>query len=69
MADKSHLSRQDPYLKSGVWKCSKSPTGAHYWIIRGEMMRCKYCGEERQVQSENKKKTKIYLKGLTRHGQ
>lgn len=21
----------DGYLRSGVWKCSKSPTGAHYW--------------------------------------
>jgi len=20
------------YIKSGVWKCSKSPTGAHHWI-------------------------------------
>lgn len=20
------------YIKSGVWKCNKSPTGAHHWV-------------------------------------
>lgn len=20
------------YIKSGVWKCSESPTGAHHWV-------------------------------------
>jgi len=35
-----------------VADCSKSSTGAHYWIISGQNGakvpgKCKYCGEER----------------------
>jgi hypothetical protein len=37
------------YIKSGVWQCPQSPTGAHYWIIRDEWMRCKHCGQKRRV--------------------
>ena len=40
--------RLDAYIKSGLWRCSESPTGAHYWIIT-DKMRCKYCDEERQL--------------------
>jgi len=39
------------YIKSGVWQCPLSPTGAHHSIIRGEMMWCMYCGEERRIES------------------
>jgi hypothetical protein len=37
------------YIKSGVWQCPQSTTGAHYWIIRDEWMRCKHCGQKRRV--------------------
>jgi len=37
------------YIKSGVWQCPLSPTGAHHSIIRDGMMWCMYCGEERRV--------------------
>jgi len=39
------------YIKSGVWQCLWSPTGAHHWIIRDGMMWCVYCGEERGIES------------------
>jgi hypothetical protein len=37
------------YIKSGGWKCPKSPTGAHYWTIRDEWMRCKHCAQKRRA--------------------
>jgi len=37
------------YIKSGVWKCSQSPTGAHHSIITGGVMKCKYCGKESAI--------------------
>ena len=39
----------DDYIQSGRWKCDKSPTGAHYWIGNQYMLKCKYCGKEKQV--------------------
>ncbi len=30
------------YLKGDSWRCSNSPTGAHYWII-GNQTVCKHC--------------------------
>ena len=35
------------YLANGQWKCRKSPTGAHYWLIVNQGMTCKYCSEHR----------------------
>jgi hypothetical protein len=35
------------YLASDRWKCGKSPSGAHYWIIRTYQMTCKYCDERK----------------------
>jgi hypothetical protein len=35
------------YLSSGRWKCEKSPSGAHFWIIHIYQMTCKYCGEKK----------------------
>jgi hypothetical protein len=26
------IAADEKYVKSGVWKCNKSPTGAHHWI-------------------------------------
>ena len=37
------------YLKSGIWKCEKSPTGIHYWIIEHRKGQCKYCGRIRKL--------------------
>jgi len=35
------------YLASDVWKCEKSPTGAHHWIGIGKetsgLFYCKWC--------------------------
>jgi hypothetical protein len=30
------------YLNGDSWRCSRSPTGAHHWII-GSQTICKYC--------------------------
>ena len=37
------------YLNSDVWKCKKSPTGAHYWIVGADKMRCQYCKKTKPV--------------------
>ena len=42
------------YFESGRWKCHKSPTGAHHSAITGKTMKCKYCGEKRDVILPNK---------------
>ncbi len=57
------------YLESDVWKCPKSPTGAHHWRGTVLLMKCIHCGEERiptrgfesyysprKLQEENRKK-------------
>jgi hypothetical protein len=31
------------YMASDRWKCSKSPSGAHHWMIHSGEMICKYC--------------------------
>jgi len=45
------------YLESGSWKCSDSPTGAHYWIITriktGKIMICKHCKGVRRLPLES----------------
>lgn len=47
----------EAYLKSGRWKCSTSPTGAHQWFVEelGQRRRvrfnkqvCRCCGEIRK---------------------
>lgn len=43
----------EEYVKSGVWKCLKSPTGAHHWIelvgteklSRGGYFLCIHCND------------------------
>jgi hypothetical protein len=37
------------YLTSDRWKCGKSPSGAHYWIIHAYQMTCKYCEESKSA--------------------
>ena len=42
------------YLRSGVWKCDKSPTGAHHWIevkadgVAAGTFVCKHCWDNRR---------------------
>jgi hypothetical protein len=47
------------YFDSLRWKCEKSPSGAHHWIIKYDQMTCKYCTETRPIlvtsQSETSK--------------
>ena len=33
----------EEYLKSDRWKCQKSKTGAHHWIILNRTGQCKHC--------------------------
>ncbi len=40
------------YYDSNKWKCNKSPTGIHYWIINYDTQICKYCKEKRKVETE-----------------
>jgi hypothetical protein len=37
------------YIESGRWKCDKSPSGAHYWLIHQQQMTCKYCNSYKEV--------------------
>lgn len=36
------------YVVAGNWKCSNSPSGAHFWDINEKMV-CKYCGGTRNI--------------------
>jgi len=38
----------EKYIDSGIWKCSKSPTGTHHFIFEEKKGTCKYCGEIRE---------------------
>ncbi len=52
MTQTNNLSHQT-YLKSGVWKCQESPSGAHHWVEkRGAstvygVFQCLHCSEEK----------------------
>jgi hypothetical protein len=37
------------YLISGRWKCEKSPSGAHHWMVARYEMTCRYCNDNRQM--------------------
>jgi CRISPR/Cas system-associated exonuclease Cas4 (RecB family) len=37
------------YVAEGQWRCSKSPTEAHYWVVVSRSMTCKYCSENRDL--------------------
>ena len=37
------------YVQAGLWKCDKSPTGAHHWIVVSFNQTCKYCGSSRDL--------------------
>jgi hypothetical protein len=37
------------YLAEEQWRCSKSPTEAHHWVVVRQNMTCKYCSESRDL--------------------
>lgn len=47
-----HIIREDhaEYLKGDSWKCDRSPSGAHHWVI-GSQTICKYCLKVKQRQN------------------
>lgn len=53
---RTHWMNWKEYLASDVWKCDKSPTGAHHWVAMEQSMelkakgyfRCKHCGDVKQ---------------------
>lgn len=52
-----YIEAQDKrYLQSNGWKCSKSPSGRHYWIADGigtqAIFKCKYCGEMKRFSED-----------------
>lgn len=58
MVVKNYLT-YEAYLVSDVWKCGKSPVGAHHWIHITQYLEfnqgwfmCKYCGEVKKLQVE-----------------
>ena len=40
------------FMASDRWKCSKSPSGAHHWIIQIGQMTCKYCNSSKTVDTQ-----------------
>jgi hypothetical protein len=48
------------YIESNVWRCEKSPTGAHHYVesVRAHgVFICKWCGEDKRfpIQPQNGK--------------
>jgi hypothetical protein len=41
------------YISSDRWKCAKSPSGAHHWIIQNYQMTCRYCNDVKQAGTTN----------------
>lgn len=37
------------FISSNRWKCEKSPSGAHHWMILSYEMTCKYCNDRKSV--------------------
>ncbi len=45
------ISENREYIESDRWRCNKSPSGAHHWIIHSQEMTCKYCDLSKQINS------------------
>jgi hypothetical protein len=43
------ISEDKEFITSERWKCDKSPSGAHYWMIHGYEMTCKYCACNKSI--------------------
>jgi hypothetical protein len=48
-----NVSGEKEYVASGSWKCDKSPSGAHHWIIEHNQMTCRHCNNSRQITNTN----------------
>jgi len=54
------IKSDEEYIKSEVWKCNQSPTGAHYWIqltqtlelYKSGYFTCKYCHDVRKFPTD-----------------
>jgi len=44
-----NVSDNKEYIESSRWKCDKSPSGAHHWIVSNHQMTCKYCNCNKQA--------------------
>jgi hypothetical protein len=50
------------YIDSGVWRCSKSPGGAHYWTTtpgEQENYYCLYCGKTQNTNGRYKTPNRV----------
>ena len=47
------------YLAGDSWKCPKSPTGAHHWIISKKIMECCFCHIQRGIRGNDTSLHKI----------
>ncbi len=43
------VSDNKEFITSDRWKCDKSPSGAHYWLVQCYQMTCKYCNCSKTV--------------------
>lgn len=43
------VSKDQEFVASDRWKCDRSPSGAHYWLIQSGQMTCKYCDFSKSV--------------------
>ena len=34
------------YIASNRWVCESSPTGAHHWVVYGNVQECRICGKK-----------------------
>ena len=46
------VSGDKEFIASNRWKCDKSPSEAHYWIIHSYQMTCKYCNFSKPVNTD-----------------
>ena len=40
------------FIASNRWKCEKSPSEAHHWIIHHYEMTCKYCNCVKSINTD-----------------
>jgi hypothetical protein len=68
----TNTSDNKEYFSSNRWKCEKSPSGAHFWIIVAYEMTCKYCNNNKSLSTNavagvNLKQMVIYNEVLSKN--
>jgi hypothetical protein len=68
----TNTSDNKEYFSSDRWKCQKSPSGAHFWIIIAYEMTCKYCKNNKSLNTNpiagsNLKQMVIYNSDLSKN--